>query len=352
MHTTLLIDQPDDFHLHLRDDPLLQYTVEASARYFARVIVMPNLVEPITQAAHAIAYKNRIQAWIPKNTAFTPLMTLYLTDNTTPEQIKIAQKTGDVFAVKWYPAGATTHSTAGVTDISKLYPTLEAMIHANLPLLIHGETTQLDVDIFDREKSFIDQQLIPIIKRYPELRIVLEHITTQEAVSFIESASSQVAATITPQHLLFNRNDLLLNRLNPHLYCLPILKRQSHQQALIKAAISGNPKFFLGTDSAPHDQHKKESAQGCAGCFSAYHALELYAEVFDQFDSLDKLEGFSSHYGADFYQLPRNTTQIKLIKKPFLIPQSIKMGIDTIIPLYAGQNLSWTVLNRTLDDSE
>ncbi|MBE8215343.1 MAG: dihydroorotase [Endozoicomonadaceae bacterium] len=346
MQISLAITQPDDFHLHLRDALFLQHTVCASSRYFSRAIIMPNLTPPITHTQQASAYKARIQQWIPKESNFTPLMTLYLTDTTQPAEIRTARQSGDIFAVKWYPAGATTNSQLGITDINKMNTTLEALIDNKLPLLIHGETTHSTVDIFDREKYFLDNQLYPIIQRYPELRIVLEHITTQEAVSFIREASPSLAATITPQHLLFNRNDLLVKRLNPHLYCLPILKRATHQQALIKAATSGSPEFFLGTDSAPHTTDKKESNQGCAGCFSAPHALELYAEIFDQHNALNKLEGFASHYGADFYQLPRNTKRIQLVKKPFLIPDTLPVGINTITPLHAGHTLSWTVLNE------
>ncbi len=346
MITELTITQPDDFHLHLRDNDVLKDTVAASARYFSRAIIMPNLVPPVTTSSMAQDYMQRILEHIPDNSNFTPLMTLYLTDHTYPEHIKEAKDIGIVSALKLYPAGATTNSDDGVTAIEKIYPTIEAMIDADFPLLIHGEVTTSDIDIFAREKVFIDKHLKPLIERYPELRVVMEHITTQDAVEFISESSANIAATITPQHLLFNRNDMLVGGIRPHLYCLPILKRFEHQKALIKAATSGNPCFFLGTDSAPHSTNKKESACGCAGCFSACYALEMYAEVFEHAGALDKLEGFTSHHGADFYRLPRNTKKVVLHKTPAKIPKELPLGNHMVSPLCAGHSLQWSVFNN------
>ncbi|MCY4330422.1 MAG: dihydroorotase [Endozoicomonadaceae bacterium] len=344
MTTEFYVTQPDDFHLHLRDGSILEGTVKASARYFSRAIIMPNLIPPVTTAEKAAAYKKRIKQHIPDASNFTPLMTLYLTDNTTPEQIKLARQTGDIYAMKLYPAGATTNSNAGVTEIKHLYPVFEAMAETGLPLLVHGEVTSPEIDIFEREKVFLDTILIPLSLRYPQLKIVMEHITTSDAVDFVTTASDNIAATITPQHLMFNRNHMLVGGIKPHLYCLPILKRERHQQTLLQAAVSGNPKFFAGTDSAPHPQHAKESACGCAGCFSACCALELYADVFEAADKLEMLEGFVSFYGADFYNLPRNNKKVLLQKKSANIPERIMMGHDTIIPLNAGQTTSWSVV--------
>ena len=345
MTTEFHITQPDDFHLHLRDGNVLKDTVKASARYFGRAIIMPNLAPPVTTAEMASAYKRRIESHIPEASNFTPLMTLYLTDNTTPAQIQQAKALNDVFALKLYPAGATTNSDAGVTNLENIYPALEAMIQANFPLLVHGEVTTDDIDIFDREAVFIDRYLAPLAIRYPELKIVMEHITTKEAVGFVQDSSSNIAATITPQHLLFNRNHMLVGGIRPHLFCLPILKRSEHQRALLTAATSGNAKFFLGTDSAPHAQHAKESACGCAGCFSAYSALELYAEAFEEVGALDKLEGFASHYGSDFYGLARNTKKISLRKITSKLPTHLPLGNDMIVPLNAGQPIRWSVTN-------
>jgi len=343
MTTSLIMTQPDDFHLHLRDGNMLQDTVKASTRYFSRAIVMPNLTPHVATVDQAIAYKKRIATHIPVNSNFTPLMTLYLTDNTRPEEIHKAKESKKIFGFKLYPAGATTNSDSGVTAIEHIYPAIEAMADVKLPLLVHGEVTHSHIDIFDREKIFIETHLQPLIERFQNLKVILEHITTSEAVQFVENASSNIAATITPQHLLFNRNHLLVGKIKPHLYCLPILKRSEHQKALLKAATSGNPKFFLGTDSAPHAQTQKENACGCAGCFSAHNALEFYAEAFEAVNALDKLEAFASFYGADFYGLPRNTKKITLNKVPSIIPAHLQLGSDIIIPLNAGQAINWSV---------
>nr|WP_283777660.1 dihydroorotase [Sansalvadorimonas sp. 2012CJ34-2] len=335
--------RPDDFHLHLRDGAVLAATVPATARTFSRAIVMPNLKPPVTTAAQAASYKERIMAHCPAGSGFTPLMTLYLTDKTSPDTVREAWAGGDVYALKLYPAGATTNSDDGVTTLEKIYPALETMIECNLPLLVHGEVTDSDIDIFDREKVFIDRHLQPLIQRYPELKVVMEHITTADASAFVSESGANVAATITPQHLLYNRNHMLVGGIKPHYYCLPILKRNIHQAALIKAATSGSSKFFLGTDSAPHTKETKESACGCAGCYSAFGALELYAEVFDQAGALDRLEGFASHYGADFYGLPRNTETVTLKREACPVPESLPMGDSKVIPLRAGEDLQWTL---------
>jgi len=340
----LHLTRPDDFHLHLRDGEALGTTVPATARTFSRAVVMPNLVPPITTADQAKAYKERILAQRPPGSSFQPLMTLYLTDATCPDTIRAAQAAGDVYAVKLYPAGATTHSAAGVTAMEKVFPALEAMIDVGLPLLVHGEVTDATVDIFDREQLFIEHELWPLIKRYPELRVVMEHITTRQAVEFVREAGDAVAATVTPQHLLYNRNHLLAGGLRPHLYCLPVLKCERHRQALVEAATSGEPCFFLGTDSAPHGRQFKEAACGCAGCYSAFGALELYAEVFEQAGALERLEAFASHFGADFYQLPRNTETIRLEKKPQPVPAAFPFGKEQVVPLRGGEFLQWTLL--------
>ena len=307
----LTITRPDDWHLHLRDGDALKAVLPYTVRQFARAIVMPNLKPPVRSVADAAAYRDRILAAIPAGSQFEPLMTLYLTDNTSPEEIIAAKAAQFIKAVKYYPAGATTNSDSGVTDIRKCDRVFEAMQQVDLPLLLHGEATHAGVDMFDREKVFIEKHLVPLKQRFPKLRVVLEHVTTTEAVEFV-SATNNVAATITPQHLLFSRNILFQGGLRPHYYCLPILKRETHREALLTAATSGNPKFFLGTDSAPHTRDAKESACGCAGCFSALHAIELYAEAFESVDALNKLEGFASFYGPDFYKLPRNTGQFWL----------------------------------------
>lgn len=344
MTQSLTITRPDDWHIHLRDNAALGNTVADAARQFGRAIIMPNLVPPVRDTAEAGSYLQRIQAATPANSDFRPLMTLYLTDQTSPETIKQAAASGFVHAAKLYPAGATTNSDSGVTALEKIYPALEAMSEAGMPLLVHGEVTHNHVDIFDREQRFIDEQLTALAQRFPQLKIVMEHITTSDAVEFVSSAGAQIAATITPHHLLFNRNHMLVGGIKPHFYCLPILKRNTHQEALIKAAISGNPKFFLGTDSAPHAKNAKENACGCAGCYSAFAAIELYAEAFEQHNALDKLEGFASHFGADFYGLPRNSEQVTLRREPWQVPHELQFGGQTLVPLYAGETLNWRLV--------
>lgn len=333
--------QPDDWHVHLRDGEALQHTAAATARTFARAIVMPNLKPPVVDTAAAIAYRDRILAALPAGTHFEPLMTLYLTDATKAGEIAIAKRSGVVKALKYYPAGATTNSENGVTRIDKVYPVLEAMAEAGMPLLLHGEVTDAAIDIFDREKVFIDSILAPLIQRFPGLKVVLEHITTAHAAQFVRDAGEQVAATVTAHHLLYNRSDMLAGGIRPHLYCLPILKRNTHQQALIDAVTSGHPRFFLGTDSAPHSRHLKEHPCGCAGCFTAHAALELYAEVFDRSGALARLEGFASLHGADFYGLPRNTRRVTLEKAPWTVPADFVFGADRVVPLRAGELLQW-----------
>ncbi|MFW5451383.1 MAG: dihydroorotase, partial [Methylophagaceae bacterium] len=325
----LTITQPDDWHLHLRDGSALNRTVSDTARYFGRAIVMPNLRPPITTTELAINYRERILEARSEGNNFEPLMTLYLTDNTSAEQIKRAHDSGIVHAVKLYPAGATTNSDAGVTDLKLCSKALAEMEYLGIPLLVHGEVTSPDIDVFDREKVFIDQVLITLLNSFPELKVVFEHITTSDAVDFVISSNSTIAATITPHHLLLNRNDLLVGGIHPHNYCLPVLKRNTHQQALIKAATGADPKFFLGTDSAPHTQNTKENACGCAGIYSSHAAIELYAEAFENAGALDKLEGFASHFGADFYQLPRNSNTITLNKQSWQVPESLDFAGQT-----------------------
>ncbi len=341
----LTITQPDDWHLHLRDEQALERTVVDTARYFGRAIIMPNLRPPVTTTALAISYRERILAARPEGNTFEPLMTLYLTDKTTADEIHRAHDSGLIHAVKLYPAGATTNSDAGVTDLKHCAQALEAMQRLQIPLLVHGEVTSAEIDVFDREKVFIEQVLIPLLSDYPALKVVFEHITTADAVDFVTSASSHVAATITPHHLLLNRNDLLVGGIHPHNYCLPVLKRNTHQQALIKAATSGNAKFFLGTDSAPHTQDTKENACGCAGIYSSHAAIELYTEVFEAAEALDKLEGFASHFGADFYQLPRNSKTITLTKSSWSVPDHYNFIDQVVIPMRAGQKIYWQVIN-------
>jgi dihydroorotase len=336
----LTITRPDDWHLHLRDGAALKAVLPHTARQFARAIIMPNLKPPVRSVAEAAAYRDRILAAVPEGQQFEPLMTLYLTDNTSPEEIIAAKASQFVKAVKYYPSGATTNSDLGVTDIRKCDRVFEAMEQVDLPLLLHGEVTDRDVDVFDREKVFIDRHLIPLKQRFPGLRVVFEHITTSDAVQYVRSATN-VAATITPQHLLFNRNSLFQGGISPHFYCLPILKREVHRSALLQAATSGDPKFFLGTDSAPHPRNSKESSCGCAGCYSALHAMELYAEAFESVDALDKLEAFASFYGADFYQLPRNRSQIMLTKTTWIVPDEIPFMESALVPLRAGQEMIW-----------
>ncbi len=340
----LTITQPDDWHLHLRDGAALKAVLPHTARQFARAIVMPNLKPPVRSVADAAAYRDRILAAIPLGEQFEPLMTLYLTDNTSPEEIIAAKESLFVKAVKYYPAGATTNSDFGVTDIRKCDRVFEAMQEVDLPLLLHGEATNKEVDVFDREKVFIEKYLIPLNLRFPKLRVVLEHITTEDAVKFVLSADNNVAATLTPQHLLLNRNSIFQGGIRPHFYCLPILKREKHRQALLEAATSGNPKFFLGTDSAPHARNNKETSCGCAGCYSALHAMELYAEAFESVDAIDKLEAFASFYGADFYQLPRNTEKITLTKKTWRIPDELPFPDSGLVPLRAGEEMTWQMV--------
>ena len=338
---TLTIRTPDDWHLHFRDGDMLGETVPATARCFARAIVMPNLVPPVTNAEMATAYKQRIEAARPAGSQFEPLMTLYLTNQTTAEDIAAAKAAG-VVACKLYPAGATTNSDAAVSAIEALYPVFEAMQAHGLLLLVHGEVTESHIDIFDREKVFIDTHLRPIVAAFPELKIVFEHITTADAAEFVMQAGDNVAATITPQHLLLNRNDLLVGGVRPHNYCLPVLKRNTHQKALQEAVATGSPKFFLGTDSAPHARHRKENACGCAGCYSAWSAIELYAEIFDELNILDKFEGFASLHGANFYGLPLNEGTITLVNSPWQVPEVVTLPDGTeMVPFHAGKTLKW-----------
>ena len=334
---------PDDWHLHLRDGAALKTTVPHTAAQFGRAIIMPNLKPPVTTVAAAHDYRSRILTARPAGSEFEPLMTLYLTDKLPVSEVKMAAADPHLHAIKYYPAGATTNSANGVTHIDAVMPALEAMADAGLPLLVHGEVTDSDIDIFDREQRFIETILAPLIKRLPELKVVLEHITTKQAVEFVTHASKRVAATITVHHLLYNRSDMLVGGIRPHLYCLPILKRNTHQSALRAAATSGNPKFFLGTDSAPHARATKEHACGCAGVYSAPAALGLYAEVFEQCNALDKLEGFASFYGADFYRLPRNARQITLEKAPEQMPTQIPYMDEHIVPIYAGETVNWRI---------
>lgn len=341
MNETLTLTRPDDWHLHLRDGAALAAVLPHTARQFARAIIMPNLKPPVRSVAEAAAYRDRIMAAVPAGAAFEPLMTLYLTDNTAPDEILKAKQSGFVKAVKYYPAGATTNSDSGVTDIAKCHAVFEAMQAADLPLLLHGEVTGDDVDVFDREKVFIEKHLIPLYMRFPKLRIVLEHITTANAVKFVLTANDNVAATITPQHLLFSRNAIFKGGIRPHFYCLPILKREDHRVALVKAATSGNPKFFLGTDSAPHTKNTKETCCGAAGCYSALHAMPLYAESFEAAGALDKLEAFASFHGPDFYRLPRNTGTITLKREPWQVPEEIPFTDSPLVPLRAGESLAW-----------
>ena len=341
---SLTIIRPDDWHVHLRDGDALSTTVKDISRYFSRAIVMPNLVPPVTNAELATAYHKRIMDESP-TACFQPLMVLYLTDNTKVQDIEQAKATGIVFAAKLYPAGATTNSASGVTDIRKLGDVLNTMQKLGMPLLIHGEVTNAEIDIFDREQVFIDTILKPLVTQLPQLKIVLEHITTKNAVDFVNSAGDNVAATITVHHLLFNRNDMLVGGIRPHYFCLPILKRNIHQQALISAATSGSNKFFLGTDSAPHAIHAKESSCGCAGSYTAHAAIELYAEVFEQANALDKLEGFASLHGPIFYGLPINTDKITLKKQPWQVPATMAFGKEQVVPIRANELINWQVVD-------
>ncbi len=343
MPTRLTLTRPDDWHLHLRDGAALAAVVGATARVFARAIVMPNLRPPVTTVAAAAEYRARILAALPPGAAFEPLMTLYLTDRTSVQEIASARRSGIVHAVKYYPAGATTHSEAGVTSIDRAYPALAAMEREGLVLCVHGEVTDADVDIYDRERVFVDTLLARIVRDFPALRVVLEHVTTREAVQFVTDAGPGVAATITPQHLLWSRNAMLAGGVRPHLYCLPILKRETHRRALVDAATSGSPKFFLGTDSAPHERATKEHACGCAGCFSAPVALPLYAEAFEDAGALDRLEGFASFSGADFYRLPRNGGTVTLERVAEEVPADLAYGGGRIVPLRGGERVRWRV---------
>lgn len=337
----ITLTKPDDWHIHLRDGAMLNRTVNDVAAWANRAVVMPNLTPPVKTLDDATAYRERIMSAFTGSSNFEPLMTLYLTDSTTPAIIEEAAKSPFVCGVKLYPAGATTNSAAGVTGLESLKPTLAAMEACGLPLLVHGEVTDHDIDIFDREAVFIERILAPLVDEFPKLRVILEHITTKDSVDFVESARNGVAATITPQHLLFDRNDMLVGGIRPHLFCLPILKRNLHKEALRAAAISGNPKFFLGTDSAPHTLETKESACGCAGCYTAHAALPFYAEVFDEEGALDKIEGFASHFGPDFYGKARNSEQVTLVKEDNPSPLSLSFGESTVAPLRAGETLSW-----------
>ena len=343
--TQLKLARPDDWHLHLRQGEVMRSVVSMTAKQMGRAIVMPNLSPPVRNAQEALRYRKEIVCSLPKGTSFNPLMTLYLTDKTTKQNIIEAGNNEHVYAVKLYPAGATTNSESGVTSVLGVYPVIEQMQKEGVPLLVHGEVTHADIDVFDREKVFIETVLAPLLKNFPELKVVLEHITTKEAVDFVSGSSDNVAATITAHHLLANRNHMLVGGIKPHYYCLPVLKRKSpHQEALIAAATSGSAKFFLGTDSAPHDKYQKESACGCAGVFSAHAAIELYAEVFDRANKIEMLEGFASHHGPDFYGLKRNTESITLEKNSWVVPESYKLANSEIVPFFGGRSLSWRLL--------
>ena len=345
-YDSIEITRPDDWHLHLRDGAAMADVVGFSARQFARAVVMPNLKPPVVTTEQALAYRERILAALPEDSDFQPLMTLYLTDRTTPDEIARARDSGVVVACKLYPAGATTHSESGVTDIARLKPVLEAMRAAGMPLLVHGEVTDEAVDIFDREPVFIERVLRPLLDDLPGLRIVLEHVTTAEAVDFVRSGPETLAATITPHHLRYNRNAILAGGIRPHFYCLPVLKRERHRQALVEAATSGHSRFFLGTDSAPHAIGAKECSCGCAGIFSAHAALEFYAEVFEQAGALDRLEGFASHHGPDFYGLPRNSARLRLVREPWRLPEDVAFGDSRVVPMRAGETVAWRIERR------
>ncbi len=345
---TLILTRPDDWHLHLRDGAAMQSVLPDTAKRFARAIVMPNLKPPVRTVEEARAYRERILAALPAGSDFQPLMTLYLTNNTDPGEIARAKASGFVHAVKYYPAGATTNSDMGVTDLSHCDAVFAEMGRLGVPLLLHGEVTDAGVDVFDREAVFIDRHLIPLTRKFPALRIVLEHLTTQQGVEFVNAAPTNVAATITAHHLLYNRNAMFQGGIRPHYFCLPILKREQHRQALIAAATSGSSKFFLGTDSAPHPVGAKETACGCAGVYTAHAALELYAEVFDAAGKLDKLEGFGSQFGADFYGLPRNSERVTLKREVWAVPATLTMGETKLVPLRAGESMAW----RLVDEAE
>ncbi|ERS85166.1 dihydroorotase [Marinobacter sp. EVN1] len=340
MTRQITITRPDDWHLHVRDGDILNDVVPATAACFGRAIIMPNLVPPVTDASAAMAYRDRILA-AARGTDFQPLMTLYLTESTTAETIREAKAAG-VVAAKLYPAGATTNSASGVTDIRNIYPVLEAMADCGMLLLVHGEVTDSDIDIFDREKVFLERVLAPTLTAFPSLRVVLEHITTADSAEFVRNhQGNNLGATLTPQHLMYNRNHMLVGGIRPHLYCLPILKRNKHQEALREVVASGDPRFFLGTDSAPHAKDKKEAACGCAGCYSAYGAIGLYADIFEELGILDKLEAFASFNGADFYGLPRNTDTVTLVREPWTMPENLPLASGGIVPLKAGETVNW-----------
>jgi dihydroorotase len=342
----ITLRRPDDWHLHLRDGAALQSVLPFTAKQFARAIVMPNLKPPVTTTALALEYRERILKALPPGLKFEPLMTLYLTDRTSPDEVDRAKASGHVFGFKLYPAGATTHSDAGVTDIKRIDAVLARMAEVGMVLQVHGEVTEPSVDVFDREARFIDEVLAPLVERFPRLRVVFEHITTRRAVEFVRGAREGVAATMTPQHLLMNRNALFAGGIRPHHYCLPVLKTEPDRVALLEAATSGNPRFFLGTDSAPHARHTKEAACGCAGIFSAHAAIELYAEAFELAGALDRLEGFASDFGADFYGLPRNSERITLGKDSWVVPSHYAYGADELIPLRAGESLGWRLVTE------
>ena len=344
MINKITISRPDDWHLHLRDGAALQAVVTDTAKQFGRAIVMPNLRPPVTNVALAGEYRERILQALPSDSTFQPLMTLYLTDKTTTDDIHAAKASGFVHGVKLYPAGATTNSDSGVTSLEKCAGALQAMQDVGMPLLVHGEVTDADVDVFDREKVFINRHMNSLIANYPDLKVVFEHITTKDAAEFVAAAGPNVAATITVHHLLMNRNDLFKGGIRPHHYCLPILKREEHRLALVKAATSGSPKFFLGTDSAPHAKNAKETSCGCAGMYTAHAAIELYTEAFEAANALDRLEGFASFYGADFYGLPRNTEQVTLTKESWPVPNSYPYDGDVLVPLRAGETIDWKVV--------
>ena len=343
MTDTLTITRPDDWHIHFRDGAAMQSVLPDTARVFGRAIAMPNLRPPVVNVADAAAYRARLLA-AAGGTSFEPLMTLYLTDNTQPDEIRRARESGFIHAVKYYPAGATTNSDSGVTELTRAYKAIAAMEETGMPLLLHGEVVDPEVDVFDREVVFIERHLIPLLRDFPKLKVVLEHITTRQAAEFVAAAPASVAATVTVHHLLYNRNAMFKGGIRPHMYCLPVLKREQHRQALVAAAISGNPKFFLGTDSAPHAQGTKETACGCAGIYSAHAAIELYAEAFEDAGALDKLEAFASFYGADFYSLPRHTDTITLKRESWDAPASLKMGEEALVPLRAGEAIRWRVV--------
>lgn len=338
---SLSMIQPDDWHLHLRDGDVLRNVVQDSARQFGRAIVMPNLKPPVTSVADALAYRQRILAALPEDSRFEPLMTLYLTNTTQADEVRRVAESSVVHGFKLYPAGATTNSDAGVAQLEALYPLFEVMEQQDVPLLVHGEVTDNHIDIFDREKVFIDRHLAPLVHQFPGLRVVLEHITTREGAHFVRDSRPGVGATITAHHLLYNRNAMLAGGIRPHFYCLPILKREPHRQALLEAATSGNTQFFLGTDSAPHSRHAKETACGCAGCYTAHTALELYAMAFESVNALDKLEAFASFHGADFYRLPRNASVITLEKTTWVVPEQLSLGDDALIPFMAAETIGW-----------